>query len=100
MAISINWVLACSYISLGKFFNDKIAGPLAMYMLIQENFIALCIFNKGELQFGKYIDMENSFENDELVLDVALDDEVLKIYYLKNISQVNISKEDHSLHKK
>jgi hypothetical protein len=57
-----------------KFFHDKLQDHMALFVLIQENFVALCVFENSELVFGQYLDMENSAESDDLLLDSVEDE--------------------------
>ena len=60
---------------LNHFFQEKIKDNLALFILIQDNFVALCVFEKSQLLFGQYLDMENSPENEDLLLDSSNDDD-------------------------
>ncbi|MBN2782415.1 MAG: hypothetical protein JXQ66_04170 [Campylobacterales bacterium] len=65
---------------LAKFFKDKIDNNFSMYILIQDSFITLSIFDHGQLLFAKHIDVEHSEKNelslaDEHVEEVRLDDD-------------------------
>ncbi len=40
-----------------------------MFILIQENYLCLSVFDKSELLFAKYLDMENYEEDDLLSMD-------------------------------
>lgn len=61
---------------LNRFFQDKIKEQMAMYVLVQENFVALCVFEEGKLIFGQYLDMENTQEHEDLLLDGVEDDDL------------------------
>jgi len=51
------------------FFHEKIQENMALFTLVQDNFLALCVFENGELIFGQYLDMENTQEHEDLLLD-------------------------------
>jgi hypothetical protein len=59
---------------LSKFFHDKIKDHMALFVLVQENFVALCVFENSQLIFGQYLDMENSNETEDLLLDSVEED--------------------------
>ena len=54
---------------LSNFFKDKIDSNLAMYILIQDEFVTLSVFDNSELLFAEHLNMENSHENDDLLMD-------------------------------
>lgn len=65
---------------IAKFFKDKIDSHFAMYVLIQDSFITLSIFDHGELLFANHIDIAHDEKdelslNDEHIDEVKLDDE-------------------------
>lgn len=57
------------FIILHNFFKDKIPTHKAMYVLIEENYMSLSIYNNSELLFGQHLDVENYSQNDELLMD-------------------------------
>lgn len=54
---------------LTNFFKDKIDSNLAMYILIQDEFVSLSVFDNSELLFAEHLNMESSHENDDLLID-------------------------------
>lgn len=52
-----------------NFFKDKIDSHMAMYVLIEENHIALSVFEHSELLFAQHIDLESEKETEELIMD-------------------------------
>jgi len=54
---------------LANFFKDKIDSNLAMYILVQDDFLSLSVFDNSKLLFADHLDMENSHENDDLLMD-------------------------------
>ncbi len=54
---------------LANFFKDKIDSHLAMYILVQEEFISLCVFDNSELLFAQHLDMQHIPESDDLLMD-------------------------------
>ena len=64
------------FVLLANFFKDKINTHLAMFILIEENYITLSVFDNSELLFAKHLDMQNSHESDELLMDDGSDEEL------------------------
>ena len=54
---------------LANFFKDKIDSHLAMYVLIQEEFVSLAVFHNSQLLFAQHLDMEKSHVTDDLLID-------------------------------
>jgi hypothetical protein len=57
------------FLVLSLFFKNKIDSRFAMYILIEETFLSLCVFNNGKLLFAIQLGMEHkhSDESDLLV---------------------------------
>ncbi len=61
---------------LTHFFQEKIKERMAMFVLIQETSVTLCIFEESQLLYGEYLDMQSDFDdNEELVLESGDEDE-------------------------
>ena len=60
---------------LSKFFKDKINDQLAIFLLIEKKHISLSVFDKSELLFAEYLDMQKDLEDDGLMIDISMDDE-------------------------
>jgi len=64
------------FVILRNFFKDKIDNYLAIYILIEENNITLSVFDNSSLLYGDYIDIQQSSEYEELLLDEVEEEEV------------------------
>ena len=53
---------------LANFFKDKIDSNLAMYILVQEEFISLSVFDNNELLFAQHLNMEHTHEGEDLLM--------------------------------
>ena len=53
---------------LANFFKDKVETTMAMYILIQDSFISLSVFDSGELLYAEHLDMQTSGESDDEML--------------------------------
>jgi hypothetical protein len=75
--IGLDFVFSPFYM-LQNFFKDKIEGELALYILVTEDYMALCVFENSNLKFASLQDMQKETdENDDLIMDVGDDDELL-----------------------
>jgi len=66
------------FVVLANFFKDKINGNLALYALVQDGYISLCVFENGTLLYGEHLDIQASSEEDILLThdineDIELD---------------------------
>ncbi len=75
---------------LSKFFQDKISSHMALYVLVQENFVCLSVFEESKLLFGEYLDMENTQEHDDLLLDDIEDDIDLDLEEGINLEDIDV----------
>lgn len=57
------------YALLYNFLQDKVDSNLAMYVLIEDNYLSLAVFDNGNLLFAEHLDMDHTFEQDELMVD-------------------------------
>ena len=65
--IGIDFVFS-PFTVLTTFFKDKIDTNVAMYILVQHDFISLCMFDNSELLFAKHLAL-NSNEGEEISSD-------------------------------
>jgi len=59
---------------MSKFFKDKIDSTLSMFVLIEDNYLSMSIFDNSKLLYGEYLDMEHH-KDDELLMDSSLDED-------------------------
>jgi hypothetical protein len=55
------------FVLMASFFQDKIESHMAMFILIEENYLSLAVFDNSELLFAKHLDMR-SHRDEESVL--------------------------------
>ncbi len=67
-SVGIDFIFS-PFIVLANFFKDKIDTNLALYILIEENYITLSVFDKSKLLYGDHIDIEHNNEHEELSID-------------------------------
>ncbi len=56
---------------LSTFFSDKTAGKTSLLVLIQENYLSLCIFSEGNLLFANHYTTINAVEDESMTADIA-----------------------------
>ena len=64
------------FVILSNFFQDKIDTNLALYILLEDNYITICVFNNSKLLFGDHIDMEHGDDNEDLLMDDTDEDDM------------------------
>lgn len=57
------------FVLLAKFFKDKIDTHMSMYILIEDSFLSLAVFNHSELLFAEHLDMQHSKDSENLLMD-------------------------------
>lgn len=58
---------------ISNFFQDKINSNLAMYVLVQEDSIALSVFEDSKLIFGEHVDMQSPLAEDDALLSEEME---------------------------
>ena len=61
---------------LSKFFSDKIDHPLALYILLEESYLTVGVFENSQLLFADFVTLSSMEEKTELVGVEALEEEL------------------------
>ena len=61
------------FVVLYNFFEDKVKSHIALYILVQDSYISLSIFENSQLLYAEHLDMETS--TDDEMLSQVMDDE-------------------------
>ena len=84
------------FVLLNSFFKDKIDTHTAMFILIEENYLSLTVFENSKLLFAEHLDMQNYHEdelliddNDDLELDLEVNQEITEIDSLDNLEIID-----------
>ncbi len=64
------------FILLNRFFQDKIDSHMAMFILIEGNYISLSVFDNSTLLYGVHLDMQNDIESEELLIDEDMEADI------------------------
>ncbi|WP_151900948.1 MULTISPECIES: hypothetical protein [Sulfurimonas] len=64
------------FVLLANFFQDKINGNLAMYVLVQNNVISVAIFEHSNLLYAEHLDMIASDEAEDITLHEGIDEDI------------------------
>ena len=56
------------FVLLANFFKDKIDNHMALFILVQDNYISLSVFDSTELLFAEHLDLEQDNESDDMLL--------------------------------
>ena len=60
---------------LHNFFEDKVNSHLSLYILVQDSFLSLAVFENSQLMFAEHLDMETSAD-DEMLSQIMDDEEI------------------------
>ena len=88
--IGVDFVFS-PYSILSNFFKDKIPTTLAMYILVQDSFISLSIFDNGALLYAQQLDMETTSEDkDEILTSIEEEEISLDIEQSINLEDIDV----------
>jgi hypothetical protein len=73
--IGIDFIFS-PFIILTNFFKDKIDSTLALYILLEENYVTIAVFDEARLLFAEHIDMEHNDDSDQLTMDDNGEDDI------------------------
>lgn len=73
-SIGIDFIFS-PFAILANFFKDKIENTMAMFLLIEDNYISLSVFDNSNLLYAQYLNMDHNKDSDELLMESSLDDE-------------------------
>jgi len=62
------------FVVLANFFQDKINNNLALYVLIQDGFISIAVFENSQLLYAEHLDMLIGDESEDILLNEDIDD--------------------------
>jgi len=66
------------FVLIAKFFKDKIVGKIAIYVLIEDNYLSIAVFEDEYLLYAKHCDLDTISEIDDILLsdNVDVDEEL------------------------
>ena len=67
------------FVLLANFFRDKINSKIAIYVLIQEEFVSVAIFENSQLLFAEHLNMQTDEDIDDIMLANDIEDENLEL---------------------
>ena len=80
---------------LANFFKDKIDKTLAIFVLVEENYLSFCIFDNSKLLYAEHLDMKHKKEEDEddMLIDSSLEEDDLDIDSI-NLEDISMEEDD------
>lgn len=78
-----------------NFFKDKIENTLAMFVLVEDNYLSFSIFDNSKLLYGEYLNMQHNKDNEDMLIDSLLEDEDISLG-IKGIDIEDMSLDDDS----
>jgi len=64
------------FVVLANFFKDKLFANLALYALIEDEYISIAVFENGKLLYAEHLDIETVPENDDILLSSEIHDDL------------------------
>jgi len=85
------------FVLLANFFKDKINGHLALYALIEEDFLSIAVFEEGKLFYAQHLNIQEtaSVVDDILLSDDLTENESIDLDMDGGIDLEEIDVEDH-----
>ena len=65
------------FIVLSHIYKDKMGSNLAMYILVEDGYLSLSIYEEGILLFAQHLDLEHSKDEQDMLLDEEVQDDEL-----------------------
>lgn len=87
--IGVDFVFS-PFVLLYDFFKDKIKEHKAMYILIEEKNMSLCVFNNSELMFAQYLDIHMNYDEEIDDDDLMIDDDSLEENLLEDDASIDL----------
>lgn len=83
------------FILLSNFFKDKIDNPIALYILVEENYLSVAVFKHSELIYAEHLDLESSTDDEELLIadeseELNLEDEGIDLEDVDAIDDLDL----------
>jgi len=82
------------FVVLAHFFKDKIDGSLALYVLVQDSFISIAVFENSQLLYAEHLDMQTSSDVEDILLTNDMPDEELELEMENGIDLENVDVAD------
>ncbi|MDA7818387.1 hypothetical protein N9A28_09380 [Sulfurimonas sp.] len=80
---------------LNDFFKDKTDSELAIFILVEDKYISLAVFNHTEMVYAELIDMhKEELEEDHELIDSTLDDDLLLEIDEVDLEDIEIDDDD------
>lgn len=73
-SIGVDFIFS-PFVIMANFFKDKIDTTLAMFVLLEDNYISFSVFDNSKLLYAEYLNMEHHKESDDLSMESPLDDD-------------------------
>ncbi|WP_324171296.1 hypothetical protein [Sulfurimonas sp.] len=87
--IGIDFIFS-PFVLLANFFKDKIDSSLAIFLLVEDNYLSLAVFNNSELLYSHHINMEHNNESDVLMMENQNDEVDLELDTSINLEEIDV----------
>lgn len=91
-SIGVDFIFS-PFVVLADFFRDKIDSAFAMFILVEDSYMSLCIFDKSDLLFARHLDMRNHKDEDDILIDASLEDDMMDFDGI-DLEDVSISSDE------
>ena len=82
------------FVVLSNFFKDKIDGQAEVFVLLQDEFISLSVFENSELLYAKHLDVNTTQENEEFEIvdtneELVIEDDAIDLESVDAIEDID-----------
>ena len=79
---------------LSDFFTDKLDGKASLMVLVQDDYLSLCVFSEGELLFANHYTTKDAIEDEEMSADLEESREESLEFSLEDDDGLSINLDD------
>ena len=76
-SIGVDFIFS-PFLIMSKFFEDKIDSTLSMFVLIEDNYLSMSVYDNSKLLYARYLDMEH-YKDDDLLMETSLDEDDISL---------------------
>ena len=82
------------FVVMADFFKDKINSALAVFVLVEENYISFSIFNNSKLLYAEYLNMQHNSDDEDILIDSSIDEDEEEDMDSINLEDITMDDDD------
>lgn len=85
------------FLIMSRFFEDKINSTLSMFILVEDNYLSLSVFDNSKLLYAEHLNMGYQQNEEEMLIETSMDDDTLLDIDDIDIDEIDIDDDSESL---